>query len=141
MNTTYQIVTIYMAVRDKPGTIYQVSNAKPTMYFGNDPRQLLGEVLLAAIVGAHGVDIAHRPALLARAIVGPQHQQRVVQLASAFEEINEPANLVIGVVGAFIGGFLGNLVGLAATGIIGSLILSTIGAVVLIWLIGKFGPQ
>ena len=51
------------------------------------------------------------------------------------------ANLVIGVVGAFIGGFLGNLVGLAATGIIGSLILSTIGAVVLIWLIGKVGPQ
>ena len=51
------------------------------------------------------------------------------------------ANLVIGVVGAFIGGFLGNLVGLAATGIIGALILSTIGAVVLIWLIGKFGPK
>lgn len=51
------------------------------------------------------------------------------------------ANLGIGVVGAFIGGFLGRMVGLAATGLIGSLILATIGAVVLIWLIDRFGPR
>ena len=51
------------------------------------------------------------------------------------------ANLGIGVVGAFIGGFLGRRVGLAATGLIGSLILATIGAVVLIWLIDRFGPR
>ena len=51
------------------------------------------------------------------------------------------ANLGIGVVGAFIGGFLGNLVGLAATGLIGSLILATIGAVVLLWIISRLGPN
>ena len=50
-------------------------------------------------------------------------------------------NLVIGVVGAFIGGFLGNLVGLAATGILGALILATIGAVVLIWVLSRIGPR
>lgn len=48
-------------------------------------------------------------------------------------------NLVIGVAGAFIGGFLGRVIGLSATGLIGSLILATLGAVVLIWAINRFG--
>ena len=48
-------------------------------------------------------------------------------------------NLAVGVAGAFIGGFLGRVIGLAATGMIGRLILATIGAVVLLWLINKFG--
>ena len=48
-------------------------------------------------------------------------------------------NLVVGVVGAFIGGFLGRLVGLSAHGLIGSLIMATIGAVVLLWAIERFG--
>ena len=40
--------------------------------------------------------------------------------------------LIIGVIGALIGGFLFNLVGLAAYGLIGRLIMATLGAVVLI---------
>ena len=47
------------------------------------------------------------------------------------------ANLGIGVAGAFIGGFLGNLVGLVATGLIGALILATLGAVVLLWVLNR----
>ena len=46
-------------------------------------------------------------------------------------------NLGIGVVGAFIGGFLFNIVGLAATGLVGSLIMATLGAVVLLWVVSK----
>ena len=47
------------------------------------------------------------------------------------------ANMGVGVVGAFIGGFLGNLVGLAATGLIGAIILATLGSVVLIWILNR----
>ena len=46
-------------------------------------------------------------------------------------------NLGVGVVGAFIGGFLFNVVGLAASSLIGSLIMATIGAVVLLWVVSK----
>ncbi|MGI9389403.1 MAG: GlsB/YeaQ/YmgE family stress response membrane protein [Boseongicola sp.] len=49
------------------------------------------------------------------------------------------ANLVVGVVGAFIGGFLGRVIGLTATSLIGSLILATLGAVVLLWVVGRMG--
>lgn len=45
-------------------------------------------------------------------------------------------NIVVGIIGAFIGGFLANVLGLAATGIIGSIILATAGAAVLLFLIG-----
>jgi len=44
-------------------------------------------------------------------------------------------NLVIGIIGAVLGGFLFGLLGLAAYGLIGSLITATIGAVVLLWLV------
>lgn len=49
------------------------------------------------------------------------------------------ANLAVGVVGAFVGGFLGKMIGLTATGLIGSLILATLGAVVLLWIVGRMG--
>lgn len=39
-------------------------------------------------------------------------------------------NLIVGVVGAFVGGFLFWLLGLAATGVLGQLIVATVGAVV-----------
>ncbi len=42
-------------------------------------------------------------------------------------------NLVIGVIGAFIGGFLFRLVGFAAVGLLGHLITATVGAVVLLY--------
>lgn len=41
-------------------------------------------------------------------------------------------DLVTGVIGAILGGFLFGLLGLAATGLLGSLITATAGAVVLI---------
>jgi uncharacterized membrane protein YeaQ/YmgE (transglycosylase-associated protein family) len=47
-------------------------------------------------------------------------------------------DLITGVVGAFIGGFLFNFLGINAYGTIGSIIVSTIGAVVLLWLIRMF---
>jgi uncharacterized membrane protein YeaQ/YmgE (transglycosylase-associated protein family) len=42
-------------------------------------------------------------------------------------------DIVIGVLGAFVGGFLFRLVGISAYGTIGSIIVATIGAIVLIW--------
>ena len=44
-------------------------------------------------------------------------------------------DIVIGVVGAFVGGFLFRLVGIAAGGTLGSLIVATIGAVVLVYIV------
>lgn len=41
-------------------------------------------------------------------------------------------NLIVGVIGAFLGGFLFSLVGLSAHGFIGSLIMATVGAIVLL---------
>ncbi|MFZ1492307.1 MAG: GlsB/YeaQ/YmgE family stress response membrane protein [Candidatus Competibacter denitrificans] len=45
-------------------------------------------------------------------------------------------NLVIGVVGAFVGGFLFRLIGFAAVGLIGKIITATVGAVVLLYAVG-----
>ena len=44
-------------------------------------------------------------------------------------------NLVLGVIGAYLGGFVFSLLGLSAHGFIGSLIMATVGAVVLLVLI------
>ena len=44
-------------------------------------------------------------------------------------------NLVIGVIGAFVGGFLFRLIGLAAVGLIGKLITATVGAMVLLYVV------
>ncbi len=41
-------------------------------------------------------------------------------------------DLVIGVIGAILGGFLFRLVGIAAYGLLGQLIMATVGAVVLV---------
>lgn len=46
-------------------------------------------------------------------------------------------NVIVGIVGAYIGGFLGRAVGLDATGFIGSIIMATVGAVILLWILGK----
>lgn len=42
------------------------------------------------------------------------------------------ADILVGVVGAFLGGFLFRLVGLHAGGMLGSLVVATIGAVILV---------
>ncbi len=47
-------------------------------------------------------------------------------------------NLIVGVIGAYLGAFLFSLVGLGSTGgFIGSLIVATLGAIVLLWIVGK----
>jgi uncharacterized membrane protein YeaQ/YmgE (transglycosylase-associated protein family) len=45
-------------------------------------------------------------------------------------------NLVVGVVGAYLGAFLFRLLGLATTGFIGTLVVAVIGAVVLLGIVG-----
>lgn len=45
-------------------------------------------------------------------------------------------NLVVGLVGALLGAFLANILGIGFGGWVGSLIVSTIGAVVLLFLLG-----
>jgi len=44
-------------------------------------------------------------------------------------------NLVVGVVGAVLGGFLLGILGLHGYGLIGSLVTALIGAVVLLWVV------
>jgi uncharacterized membrane protein YeaQ/YmgE (transglycosylase-associated protein family) len=43
------------------------------------------------------------------------------------------SNLIVGVIGAFIGGVIFRFLSIAATGAIGELISATVGAMVLIW--------
>jgi uncharacterized membrane protein YeaQ/YmgE (transglycosylase-associated protein family) len=44
-------------------------------------------------------------------------------------------DLVIGVIGAFIGGLLFNSLGVAGSGLLGSIVVATIGAVVLLFIV------
>lgn len=44
-------------------------------------------------------------------------------------------DLVVGVVGAIIGGWLFSLIGLKAAGIVGSLVIALVGAIVLLYII------
>jgi uncharacterized membrane protein YeaQ/YmgE (transglycosylase-associated protein family) len=46
-------------------------------------------------------------------------------------------NIGVGIVGAVVGGFLLGLVGEEALGFVGSIISATIGAVFLLWVVGK----
>jgi uncharacterized membrane protein YeaQ/YmgE (transglycosylase-associated protein family) len=50
-------------------------------------------------------------------------------------------DLIVGVLGAFLGGFLFWIIGLSATGLIGSLIMATVGAVLVLFLIRKYGRR
>lgn len=47
-------------------------------------------------------------------------------------------NLVVGVIGAVLGGWVFGLLGISTTGIIGSLITATVGAIILLWVISLF---
>jgi uncharacterized membrane protein YeaQ/YmgE (transglycosylase-associated protein family) len=44
-------------------------------------------------------------------------------------------NIIVGIVGAFFGGFLFSILGLSAHGVIGSLIMATLGAIALLAII------
>ena len=46
-----------------------------------------------------------------------------------------PVNIVVGIIGAIIGGFLFGLLGVTTGGFIGSLVTATIGAIVLLFAI------
>ncbi|MCG3156895.1 MAG: hypothetical protein DKINENOH_03520 [bacterium] len=45
-------------------------------------------------------------------------------------------NLVVGVIGALLGGFIFDILSIHAYGLIGSLVTAVVGAIVLLWLIG-----
>jgi uncharacterized membrane protein YeaQ/YmgE (transglycosylase-associated protein family) len=47
-------------------------------------------------------------------------------------------NLIVGVIGAYLGAILFSLIGLGATGFIGALVVATIGAIVLLAIVGWF---
>jgi uncharacterized membrane protein YeaQ/YmgE (transglycosylase-associated protein family) len=44
-------------------------------------------------------------------------------------------NLVVGVIGALIGGFVFDAFGIATAGIVGSLIAALLGALILLWIV------
>lgn len=50
-------------------------------------------------------------------------------------------NLVVGVVGAFLGAFIASAVGIGFAGFWGSLLVSTVGAIVLLALFGMLRPR
>ncbi|HET9067326.1 MAG TPA: GlsB/YeaQ/YmgE family stress response membrane protein [Amaricoccus sp.] len=45
-------------------------------------------------------------------------------------------NLVVGVIGAYLGAFLFRLLGLTSTGIVGALVIAIVGSVVLLAIVG-----
>ncbi|MET0338834.1 GlsB/YeaQ/YmgE family stress response membrane protein [Caulobacter sp. 73W] len=47
-------------------------------------------------------------------------------------------NLIVGLVGSFLGAFIANVLGISWGGWIGSLVISTLGAIVLLALLGLF---
>lgn len=49
-------------------------------------------------------------------------------------------NLIVGIVGSFIGNFLLGLIGFEVYGLIGSIIAATIGALALLWIMRLFSP-
>lgn len=46
-------------------------------------------------------------------------------------------NIILGVIGAFVGGFLFDLLGISAGGLVGAIITATVGAVVVIFVADK----
>lgn len=44
-------------------------------------------------------------------------------------------NIVIGIIGSFIGGYLFRLLGISAAGLVGSIVTATAGAIVLLYLV------
>ena len=50
-------------------------------------------------------------------------------------------NLVVGIIGAVLGGWVFGLLGISTTGIIGSLVTATVGAIILLWIISLFNRR
>ncbi len=47
-------------------------------------------------------------------------------------------NLIVGIIGAVLGGWVFGLLGISAGGIIGSLVTATVGAIILLWIVSLF---
>lgn len=47
-------------------------------------------------------------------------------------------NLIVGIIGAVLGGWIFGMLGIAAGGIIGSLVTAVVGAIVLLWIVSLF---
>ncbi len=47
-------------------------------------------------------------------------------------------NLIVGVVGAFLGSFIATALGFGSSGILPSLLIATLGAILLLFLVGLF---
>ena len=47
-------------------------------------------------------------------------------------------NLIVGVVGALLGAFIANAMGIAFAGFWGSLLISALGAILLLWIVSLF---
>lgn len=47
-------------------------------------------------------------------------------------------NLIVGLVGSVLGGWIYGLLGLSTSSILGSLLMSVVGAVVLLWIVSLF---
>jgi uncharacterized membrane protein YeaQ/YmgE (transglycosylase-associated protein family) len=50
-------------------------------------------------------------------------------------------NLIVGVVGAFLGAFVASALGIGYAGFWGSLLVSTVGAILLLAIVGMFRPR
>ena len=50
-------------------------------------------------------------------------------------------NLVVGIIGAVLGGWVFGLLGITTTGIVGSLVTATVGAIILLWIISLFNKR
>jgi len=50
-------------------------------------------------------------------------------------------NMIVGVLGAILGGFLFGIFGLGATNIVGQILTATVGAVVVLALMNRFGKR
>ncbi|MDE6573801.1 MAG: GlsB/YeaQ/YmgE family stress response membrane protein [Muribaculaceae bacterium] len=50
-------------------------------------------------------------------------------------------NLIVGIIGGVLGGWVFSLFGIHTSGIIGSLITSVIGAIILLWLVGYLAQK
>ena len=50
-------------------------------------------------------------------------------------------NLIVGIVGAFLGALLARMLGVGFAGFWGSLLVSTVGAIVLLAIVGMFRPR
>lgn len=47
-------------------------------------------------------------------------------------------NVLVGIAGSFVGGTLAGVLGIAFYGFLGNLVIATLGAILILWLFGRF---